>query len=202
MTTRSHRFRRRARRAHRAQPFAPLCAITLVGALVACGGESSPERPTDSVPPATVEPSAAGTPAAGPAATPGPIAAAGDECPMYGAWQPCSVVERLERAGFGLTPLPGSVRQPGIGTAGAAYRLGAAELQLFLFADSADARRAAASLDADDAEPAATRGIRRAPAVIRSANLVALLFNNNDRQLERVQLALTAGLPARGPDAP
>ena len=87
--------------------------------------------------------------------------------------------------------------QPGLGIPGTAYRLGSAELQLFLYADSADARRQEATLDVSGARPVDASGVLRAPAVIRSNNLLALLFNNNDRQLERVQLALTAGLPAR-----
>ena len=112
-----------------------------------------------------------------------------------GAWQRCSVVESVERAGYRLELLRDSVAQPGLTIPGAAYRLGSAELQLFLFADSASAVRGAADVDADDAEPADTRGILRPPAVIRSNNLVALLFDNNDRLRERVQLALAAGLP-------
>ncbi len=114
---------------------------------------------------------------------------------MAGAWQRCSALESVERAGYRLELLQDSVSQPGLAVAGAAYRLGSAELQLFVFADSAAAARGAAALDAGDAEPAATRGILRAPAVIRSNNLVALLFDNNDRLRERVQLALAAGLP-------
>ena len=108
----------------------------------------------------------------------------------------CSVIERLKRSGLGTEPLADSVRQPGLTIAGSAYRVGDGELQLFLYADTAHARREAAAVRPDDAEPSATGGILRPPAVIRSLNLVALLFNNNDRQLERVQLAITAGLPA------
>ncbi|MHB1223097.1 MAG: hypothetical protein ACYC2G_03480 [Gemmatimonadaceae bacterium] len=119
------------------------------------------------------------------------------ECPMSGLWRSCSVRERLERSGFVVVPASDSVGQPGLGISGSAYRLGSAELQLYLYADSADARRQEASLDTAAARPAGASGVLRAPAVIRSNNLLALLFNNNDRQLERVQLALTAGLPAR-----
>jgi hypothetical protein len=87
------------------------------------------------------------------------------------------------------------VRQPGIAIGGAAYRLGSAELQLFLFADSAGAARQAATVRPDDARPAEVEGIRRAPLVVHSQNLVALLFDNNDRLRERVRLSLSAGLP-------
>src|SRR5690606_37108921 len=118
-------------------------------------------------------------------------------CPMAGLWRRCSVLERLERSGFVVLPASDSVGQPGLGIAGEALLLGSAELQLYLYADSVDAVRQAAVLDTAAARPAEAGGIRRAPAVIRSNNLLALLFNNNDRQRERVQLALTAGLPAR-----
>lgn len=120
-------------------------------------------------------------------------------CPMVGLWRTCSVIERLSRAGLGAQLVADSVRQPGLTISGAAYHVGGGELQLFLYADTADARREAARIQErrDDAEPAATGGILRPPAVIPSLNLVALYFNNNDRQLERIQLAITAGLPAR-----
>lgn len=133
-------------------------------------------------------------PAAGDSAA---IAASADApCAMFGLWQPCNVIRRLESAGLGPVPLDGAVRQPGISIEGSALRLGRGELQIFLYADSASAVAEAGRVDPRDAEPARAQGIRRPPTVIRSANLVALLFNNNDRQLERVQLALTAGLPA------
>ena len=106
------------------------------------------------------------------------------------------MVRRLESAGLGPVPLDGAVRQPGISVEGSVIRLGRGELQIFLYADSLRARSDAERVAPRDAEPARTRGILRPPAVIRSGNLVALLFNNNDRQLERVQLAITAGLPA------
>lgn len=151
------------------------------------------ERPLDAT-------SREGVPAGSSAAAPPAgtdTAAAGEECPMYGLWRPCSVQERLERSGFVVQPGRDSVGQPGLGISGTAYRLGSAELQLYLYADSVDARREASALDARGARPAVVSGVLRPPAVIRSNNLLALLFNNNDRQLERVQLALTAGLPAR-----
>jgi hypothetical protein len=117
-------------------------------------------------------------------------------CALFGLWRPCSVIHRLESAGLGPVPYDGAVRQTGLDIAGSALRLGRGELQFYLYADSVSARAAAERLDPREAEPARARGILRPPTVIRSANLVALMFNNNDRQLERVQLAITAGLPA------
>ncbi len=124
-------------------------------------------------------------------------AAASQPCPMTGLWRRCNVEERLERAGFVVRPGSDSVSQPGLLIAGTAVRLGRAELQLYFYADSSDARRQAEALDVGAARPEDATGVLREPSVIRSNNLLALLFNNNDRQLERVELALTAGLPAR-----
>lgn len=171
-----------------------IAAVLLVA--VACGGDDSREAAVAARP--LVESTAAVAPAADSGApTVGDSGAPReDACPMVGLWRTCSVIERLKRSGLGTEPLADSVRQPGLTIAGSAYRVGDGELQLFLYADTADARREAAAVRPDDAEPSATRGILRPPAVIRSLNLVALLFNNNDRQLERVQLAITAGLPA------
>jgi hypothetical protein len=164
--------------------------VALPPLLVACGGRDDAPPDDDTAAPRALADSAPT------AAAPGAPAAADTSCPMHGLWRRCSVVERLERSGYAVTALPDTVRQPGVAIAGSALRLGAAELQLFLFADTADARRQAAAVRPNDARPHAARGIRRPPAVIHSLNLVALLFNNDDHQLERVQLALTAGLPA------
>ena len=79
---------------------------------------------------------------------------------------------------------------------GRSYTLGRAELQVFVYPDSTGAARDAAALDTVRVEPknaAATWQVR--PTFIRSANLIALLISTNERQIERVQLALTAGPP-------
>ena len=185
-------LRRAAARPARALRLAPLA----FAALAACGGEEAPPadapaaRPLDAAAPAAPGAAAGGATAADTAGGGAP-----DDCPMRGRWRQCAVVERLERSGFGVELVPDTVRQPGLSIPGSVLRLGATELQLFLYADSADARREAAAVRPADAEPVAVRGIRRAPAVIHSANLVALYFNNDDHRLERVQLAITAGLP-------
>ena len=160
----------------------------------AAGASRGEAQGAGSVPVRPLGGAASGIPAAGDSAA---IAASADEpCAMFGIWQPCNVIRRLESAGLGPVPLEGAVRQPGISVEGSAFRLGRGELQVYLYADSASAIAEAERVKPRDTEPARVRGILRPPTVIRSANLVALIFNNNDRQLERVQLALTAGLPA------
>lgn len=195
---------------------APRAFLSLLAALlVACGGGGGDTRASrgsaaqpsgdatrgerrDASGAASAQPrpiggAGSGIPAPGDSAA---IAASADApCAMFGLWQPCSVIRRLESAGLGPVPLEGAVRQPGISIDGSAFRLGRGELQVYLYADSASAIGEAGRVEPRRTEPARTRGIRRPPTVIRSGNLVALLFNNNDRQLERVQLALTAGLP-------
>ena len=174
---------------------APLFAAAL---LAACGGSDAPPPPADAVHPLAGDVAATAPGAERTADSTTPAAPdSGEACPMFGVWHSCSVQQRLERAGFVLVPARDSVGQPGLDIPGAAYRLGSAELQLYLYADSTDAKAQAARVDRDEASAAEVQGILRPPAVIRSNNLVALLFGNNDRQLERVQLALTAGLPAR-----
>ena len=185
---------RRGRRA--LLPLLPLLSAAL---LASCGGADAPPAQAGAARPLAGDVPAvppAGSATTDAAATGGARAPAADACPMTGLWHSCSVQERLERAGFVLVPVRDSVGQRGLDIPGAAYRIGSAELQLYLYADSVDAIAQAARLNRDDAEAASVQGILRPPALIRSNNLVALLFGNNDRQRERVQLALTAGLPA------
>ena len=162
--------------------------------LAACSGDAG-NGGASGADTAAPPPAAAETPAPTSVAADSAGATSAEECPMVGLWRRCSVVKRIESTGLGPVLLADGVRQPGISVGGAAYRLGSAEIQLFLFADSAVAAREAAAVQPDDARPAEVRGIRRAPVVVHSHNLVALLFDNNDRLRERVQLALSAGLP-------
>ncbi|HEU4630170.1 MAG TPA: hypothetical protein VFS08_10530 [Gemmatimonadaceae bacterium] len=163
--------------------------------LAACDGSGDAGERQPPARPLVEPPPAADTATTGAAAASTTVGADAAPCPMAGLWRTCSAIERLSRAGFGARLVADSIRQPGLTIAGRAYQVGGGELQLFLYADTADARREAATARPDDAEPAATSGILRPPAVIHSLNLVALYFVNNDHQLERVQLAITAGLP-------
>ncbi|HEX5581992.1 MAG TPA: hypothetical protein VFX39_10465, partial [Gemmatimonadaceae bacterium] len=105
------------------------------------GGATSGER-RDASGAASAQPrpiggAGSGIPAPGDSAA---IAASADApCAMFGLWQPCSVIRRLESAGLGPVPLEGAVRQPGISIDGSAFRLGRGELQVYLYADSASA---------------------------------------------------------------
>jgi len=126
----------------------------------------------------------------GAVAPPVPAAAAG-ECPLTGKWELCSVRDRLEHAG--LVPQPrDSVRPAFASVPGVVYGIGRGELQIFLYPDSAARARDFARFDAAQVQsPAGT------PTLITSNNLAAILLSDNATQVERVRLALTAGLPER-----
>lgn len=120
-----------------------------------------------------------------------------DGCPLTGAWRPCSVVDRLEHAG--LAPIVrDSVRHPFLSVAGAVYAVGRGELQLFLYPDSAARARDFATFDTVRVQPrGAAVSWRASASLVQSNNLAAILLSDNATQVERVRLALTAGLPER-----
>ena len=137
--------------------------------------------------------SAAGAAAPAPSAS----APAPDDCPKSGAWRPCNVLDRLEAAG--LAPLArDSVRHSFLSVPGAVYALGRGELQLFLYPDSAARARDFARFDTMRVQPPDTTVAWPAEAsLIQSNNLAAILLSANAAQVERVRLALTAGLPQK-----
>ncbi|HEX5830063.1 MAG TPA: hypothetical protein VFY16_03710 [Gemmatimonadaceae bacterium] len=168
----------------------PLDRALLVSAalLAACAGDTRAPAPGDTA--------TAISTAVAPAAESAP-APADTSCPMFGAWRECSVVKRLESAGLAPERLAGAAVQPAMSVAGTAYRLGGAEIQIFLFADSAIATRDASRFQPGSAaQPVSDVTYTLPPVVLTSGNLTAVVFARTERQLERVQLALTAGLPA------
>ena len=151
-------------------------------ALAACGGDRRPPA-FDTAGRDTVATAMPATPDTG--------------CAMVLPWRACSALERLEAAG--LAPRErGVVRQPFFSVEGAAFALGDDdEVQTFVFADSVAAARESDALDSVRvAPPTMLINWRRRPTLMRSANLVAILLSDDDRMIERVSLALGAGLPA------
>jgi hypothetical protein len=117
-------------------------------------------------------------------------------CPKDGRWRPCSVADRLQRAG--LVPRAGAdtTRLPFLTPPGQVWRVAQAELRVFLYEDAAAAAREADALDPIRVAPRGGSYAWPAPAVlVHSANMVAVLLSPNGRQAERVQLALEAGPP-------
>ncbi len=170
----------------------------LVVAVLACGGDDRPPADSANTPRTSPATSADTAPAAAP-----PVVAAADSaaaekaaCTSEGAWQTCSIEKRLTDAGF--VPIAKGPAARGVfEIAGTQYALGPAELHVYIF-PSAKAREAAvAGMDT----VTVTRGAgpspwSMAPTFISSNNLVAVVLSDNGRLIERVQLAITAGLPS------
>lgn len=113
----------------------------------------------------------------------------------------CSVEKRLEQSGFVAKKVDGEpARRAGFGVAPAAYTLGRARLEVFIYPDEAALGRDVAKLDTVLAAPRGqTNDWEVPPRFFRSANLAAVVLTRNEQQAERVTLALTAGPPQRGP---
>jgi hypothetical protein len=115
-------------------------------------------------------------------------------CPKDGRWRTCSVVERLERAGLVPLARTDTLRVAFLTPPGAGWDVARVQLRVFLYDDPTLARREGLALDPFTVAPRGQRHPWPAKAtLVRSANLVAVLLSDNDRQIERVQLALEAG---------
>jgi len=121
-------------------------------------------------------------------------------CPRDGLWHACSVERRLAQSGLRPVLEPDSTRPiPGVPGPATHWRLGRQQLWLVLFADSAAARDAMASMDSVRAAPRGDTTVAwpdRA-TLLRSANAVGVLLGGSDRTVERVTDALLAGPPQR-----
>ncbi|MCU0625307.1 MAG: hypothetical protein MUF21_02310 [Gemmatimonadaceae bacterium] len=124
----------------------PVCAIALAtSAILASCGDGARRN---------ADPADAGAGRAttrGVAATTAPVAAR-PTCLGTGHWEPCTIVDRLERAG--LVPLGGdSIRRPFLAVAGQTWRLHRGTLHVFRYADSSARVRDLATLDTLRATP-------------------------------------------------
>jgi len=163
-------------------------ALALVAALTSCGPSERTSRQ-----PARVTADVAAGP--GPAQLP--------SCPGTGHWEPCTVFDRLERAG--LAPRKGdSLRVPFLKVSGQTWRLGAATIHVFRYRDSVARHSDFVRLDSLHARPAGDTLTTwpGTPTVLVNDNLLAILLSDNEEQVERVSLALTAGPPPKAPAAP
>jgi hypothetical protein len=182
-------------------------ALVAAALLAACGGGKS-KQDTASVaaaPPAEATP-VPGRPSAATSTTPGtPSTGTVDAkgCLHDGLWRACGLVDRLERSGLVVRPLPDTVRYEFLSVPGVAYTLGRGDVQAFSYDDTTRLSRDVAALDTVRVAP---RGSSRhwdvPPTFVRSANLVAIVLSANEHLVERVQLALGAGAPQPEPPAP
>jgi hypothetical protein len=163
-------------------------AAAVAGATAACSGASG-DRSREQTAVTDARTTASGS-AAGANARPA--------CPATGAWQLCSVVERLDRAGLAPRQEPGNVLEAPLTAPGVAILLGRSELRVFLYADRAARERDQAKLDPAKYAPASEAiSMQAEPTLIASENLLAILRSRSDHQRERVSDALTAGPPQR-----
>jgi hypothetical protein len=159
----------------------PMLSIALA-AFAACSDAPAPEK----------APVAYSTP------VPRPPTPSDSLCPRDGLWRACHLEDRISKAGMGIRVLD-TITVPYFDAKGTRYKIGkTAKLVAFYFADSAAGAAATASLDKLRLIPPGDT-IGKWPSApfeaIRTANLIAVLFEVNAAQAERVRLALTAGAP-------
>lgn len=170
----------------------PGFALLSAGALVAgCGGRGGEVRSDSSAVPAAE--SVATSPTVDPTRP-----AVGGGCPTWGLWQPCSVEDRLARSGLLVERLPEPVRHDFMRVPAVAYATRRrTEIQVFLYPTTTDRARDTDALDTATVAPRGRRVVWRQPAtLVTSINLAAIILGLNEREVERVALALGAGLPA------
>ena len=162
------------------------CRLAAVLIAVACGGREQQRVAVDSLP---ATPAATQT-AAGPAGKP--------SCPANGQWSECAVFDRLDHAG--LAPRrdtsAGVIELAPLKQRGTRLLVGNAELDVFIYPDTAHRAQDEAGLDRSKyIEATAEPTLRGEATLIRSMNLLAVLRSRNDHQRERVSDALSAGPP-------
>jgi hypothetical protein len=155
--------------------------------VLACSKGGEPPRAPDSVTAAPPVPEVAADSSA----------PAGGGCPAWGLWRECSVVDRLTRAGL-VFEQEDTVRHEWLSVPGAVYRTPrGTEVQVFIYASEASRRGDSDQLDTVGVHPRQRRIVWRHPAtLVTSNNLMAIILGLNGRQVERIALALGAGLPA------
>lgn len=145
------------------------------------------------------------------AATDSIILARRDDCPNDGLWRPCVLLERLKRSGYESKLVEAdTTRVPFLSPPGLHYQIGKSGLLVvFYFPDVESARKSWVALDTMAFIPpgytkTVTPGDTTAdtasvwpgrPSPIRSGNMIAAFFGTTAAQIERVGLALRAGLP-------
>jgi hypothetical protein len=154
-----------------------------VVAVVACARDKAPAA-RDSTSNATV-------------ATQQPVGAGADtSCPKSGAWRACNVLDRLEHAGLVLTKEDAPARIPMFSVEGQTYKTTQSTIHVFLYGDEAARRSDTDRLDSAAVAPRGGSYTWSDPAVlVTSNNLAAVVVSPNERQSERIVLALSAGLP-------
>ena len=171
-------------------------ALVTVVACARDGGSGGDSASISGARPTPAAPTRADSLAIAAPSTDSPGARAAATCVSEGEWQACSVEKRLTDAGF--VPIRKGVAPSGVfDVPGTTYTLGAAELNVYLFPSAKEREAAIAAIDTVTvvSKPGASPW-SSAPTLITSNNLVAVLLSDNGRLIERVQNAITGGLPS------
>ena len=162
--------------------------LLLCMSVAACRGGSS--RPADSV-------FTGGHDTLGTSSSTVAASAKGSPCPRTGLWALCSLEKRLSQAGFVVRPVTGPTpRRAGFGVAPAAYILGHARLEVFVYPDEVALSKDIAGLDTLTVSPRGKLGAWiGARTFVHSANLAVVFLTDSPVQAERLTLAITAGPP-------
>lgn len=110
-------------------------------------------------------------------------------------WSPCLLKKRLENAG--LAPVEkDSVEHEFLHVKGLHWQLGRSELQTFIYPTAEALQHDLAGFDTLRAQPRSGSRVDWGgpPTVLVSRNLLAVFASLNERQVERVSDAITAGL--------
>lgn len=84
-----------------------------------------------------------------------------------------------------------------------AFLAGGGELYVWIYADSVARRATSSTLDSTTATPAGRAIPYELPiTLVVQNNLIAVISGGNERNHERIALALQAGLPVSGPATP
>ena len=165
----------------------------LAVAACACGGEGEPSADTsisqqNQAPPVETIVSDSAT------------ASNASPCRHTGLWAECTMERRLKQAGFVVKRLdekPG--KRAGFTVEPIVYSLGSSRLEAFIYDDEEALERDIAQIDTTTVAP---KGVPSAwestPVLIRSGNLAVVFLTQNQRQAERLMLAITAGAPQPG----
>jgi hypothetical protein len=129
-----------------------------------------------------------------------PGARSGSPCPHTGLWAACTMERRLKQAGFVVKRLDEKPdERAGFSVNPIVYSLGSSRLEAFIYDDEKSLEGDIALLDTITVAPKGTSPTwESTPVLIRSANLAIVLLTQNQRQAERVMLAITAGAPQPG----
>ena len=146
-------------------------------------------------------PAARDTGTAPPGASQQTGASADTSCPKSGAWRSCNVLDRLEHAGLVLKTEDAPARIPMFSVEGQTYKTTQSTIHVFLYADEVARRHDTDRLDSVAVAPRGGSYTWSDPAVlVTSNNLAAVVVSPNERQTERIVLALSAGLPLSNRD--